>query len=154
MEFLTLCNKIFFCILIHLPDSIRYLYDEILYDIAIFWFSGWLLWKWTKFIILGIIYFNPQIQGYELKQNDYSTYLGMSKEITDFRDKTGIDPLWTNSMFSGMPAYQINSKHDNYIAKIRNWIFFDTLNTPLVYIFLCFIGFYIFKLCRLKVKKI
>ena len=30
-----------------------------------------------------------------------------SKEIGDFRAKYGEEPLWTNSMFSGMPAYLI-----------------------------------------------
>lgn len=99
------------------------------------------------FIIVGLVYFSPQLQGYDLRQSDYDNYIGMSKEIKDYRDKANEDPLWTNSMFSGMPAYQIDTKHSNYIAKLRNFILFDTLNTPLVYMFLCFIGFYLLLIC-------
>ncbi len=99
------------------------------------------------FIIIGLVYFSPQLQGYDLRQSDYDNYLGMSKEIIDYRDKTGEEPLWTNAMFSGMPAYQISTIHQNYIAKLRKLVIFDTLNTPLAYLFLCFIGFYILLIC-------
>ena len=32
---------------------------------------------------------------------------GMQKELEDYHKKTGKDAMWTNSMFSGMPAYQV-----------------------------------------------
>ena len=39
----------------------------------------------------------------------------MSKEIKDHRSDYDEEPLWTNSMFGGMPAYQISVKYPNNI---------------------------------------
>ena len=62
------------------------------------------------FIAISFIYFSPVLEGKKLDQHDIKTYKGMSKEIKDFRENTGEEALWTNSMFSGMPAYQISVK--------------------------------------------
>ncbi|GAI76308.1 unnamed protein product [marine sediment metagenome] len=47
------------------------------------------------------------LEGKEIKPPDTVKSLGMSKEIRDYKEKTGDETLWTNSMFGGMPAYQI-----------------------------------------------
>ena len=60
------------------------------------------------FIIISGIYFSPLLQGKKLEMHDIKVYKGSSKEIVDFREETGSEDLWTNSMFSGMPAYQIS----------------------------------------------
>ena len=54
------------------------------------------------------MYFSPQFEGYGLKQHDIEQFKGMSNEIVHFREETGKEPLWTNSMFAGMPATQIS----------------------------------------------
>ena len=59
------------------------------------------------FFIVTYLYFQPQFDGYGLKQHDIEQYKGMSHETKNFKDKTGVDPLWTNSMFGGMPTIQI-----------------------------------------------
>jgi hypothetical protein len=61
--------------------------------------------------ILSAVYFSPELEGKRLDQSDIAQFKGMSKEIVDYRDKTGEEPLWTNSMFGGMPAYQISVIH-------------------------------------------
>jgi hypothetical protein len=56
------------------------------------------------FITVTLAYFNPLLGGKkQLQQGDVQHFQGMSKEIQDFRAKTGgQEPLWTNSMFGGM----------------------------------------------------
>ena len=64
------------------------------------------------FFIISVIYFTPEVlEGKKLNQHDVLTYKGMSKEIQDYRDKFDKEPLWTNSMFGGMPAYLISTRY-------------------------------------------
>lgn len=98
------------------------------------------------FLVLSAIYFSPQLKGYILHQGDQINYQGMSKEINDFREKTGEEALWTNSMFGGMPAYQISVKDNNLIKDIKNG-FLKIIPRPIGYMFILMIGFYILLLC-------
>ena len=68
------------------------------------------------FVAISFLYFSPIFEGKQLRQMDYEHALGMSKELVDF-EKThpGEYSLWTNSMFGGMPAYQIKSGPVNNI---------------------------------------
>lgn len=59
------------------------------------------------FVALSLAYCYPLLQGKVILQSDIIQSLGMQTEIHEFAEKTGETPLWTNSMFSGMPAYQI-----------------------------------------------
>lgn len=62
------------------------------------------------FLILTAVYFSPVLfEDKGLAQNDILQFRGGAKEIQDFREKTGEEALWTNSMFSGMPAYLIQT---------------------------------------------
>ena len=94
------------------------------------------------FLALTIAYVNPILQGKKLFQSDMVQFKGMSKEIVDFREKTGEEALWANNMFGGMPAFQISVKSNNplkYVDKILTL----GLPNPANKIFLYFIGFYI-----------
>lgn len=59
------------------------------------------------FIVICLVYFAPAWQGKVLIQSDVTQAQAMQKEIMDFKEKDGKGPLWTNSMFGGMPSYQI-----------------------------------------------
>lgn len=59
------------------------------------------------FIALCFVYFAPAFQGKVLVQNDVSQAKAMQMEIMKYKEKDGKAPLWTNSMFGGMPSYQI-----------------------------------------------
>ncbi len=59
------------------------------------------------FLIVAIIYCKPALQGKVVSQPDIQGWRGMSQQSVEFNDKYGYYPLWTNSMYSGMPAYQI-----------------------------------------------
>ena len=58
--------------------------------------------------VITSIYFLPAYSGKVLQQDDIQIGVGKSKEILDYRAKNNEEPLWTNSMFSGMPAFQLN----------------------------------------------
>lgn len=97
------------------------------------------------FILITFIFFQPLFDGKELKQSDIKNHKGMSKEIVDFRDNhNGEEPLWTNSMFGGMPAYQISVYYGtNFLSYIDRTVFSLGLPRPSNYLFLYMIGFFI-----------
>ncbi len=63
------------------------------------------------FIVLSFAYFSPLLEGERMNQHDLKTYKGGAKEIIDYREATGNEALWTNSMFGGMPAYLISTQY-------------------------------------------
>ena len=50
--------------------------------------------------------FSPVLEGKNLYQSDKSnSYWHVQEKLKTIRAEYGDEPLWTNSMFSGMPAY-------------------------------------------------
>ncbi len=98
------------------------------------------------FIAISLVYFSPVLKGYKLKQGDIKNFKGMSKEIADYREKTGEEALWTNSMFGGMPAYQISLKYKGNLVQYVDKILTLGLPKPAGFLFLYLIGFYILML--------
>ena len=73
------------------------------------------------FLIVSITYLSPVLNGYALKQDDIDNHKGVAKEIRDHREEYNEEPLWTNSMFGGMPATQVSVKHDaNLLSYAQN----------------------------------
>lgn len=95
------------------------------------------------FVAITLVYFNPVLSGKKLQQPDIDRHKGMSKEVVDFRERTGEEALWTNSMFGGMPAYQISVKYKNNLMAYVDDIFQLGLPHPAGLVFLYFLGFYI-----------
>jgi hypothetical protein len=99
------------------------------------------------FITITSIYFYPQLEGLRLRQGDTEQHIGMSKEISDFREKYRSEPLWTNSTFCGMPAYQVSTLYSNEVVKAENKLLDKILPRPIGYIVLAMVAFYILLLC-------
>lgn len=59
------------------------------------------------FIAICFIYFPAAWQGKELYQHDVLQAKAGQKEMLDIQERDGDMPLWTNSMFGGMPTYQV-----------------------------------------------
>ena len=95
------------------------------------------------FLGVSLAYFSPVLEGKKLYQSDKVNYIGMSKEIKDHRAEYGDEPLWTNSMFSGMPAYQISVIYSANLVKHIDKLFQAFLPRPAGFVFLYLIGFYI-----------
>ncbi|MES2678616.1 MAG: YfhO family protein [Bacteroidota bacterium] len=99
------------------------------------------------FALITLVYFRPLLSGKELKQDDIARAKGMSKEIADFRSVNNSEPLWTNSMFGGMPAYLVSTLYPgNWIGKTDR-AFKLFLPHPGGYLFLYCLGFFILLLC-------
>ena len=99
------------------------------------------------FWLCTAIYFKPAVfEGKSLKQGDAVTWTGNAQEIAEHRKKYGEEPLWTNAMFSGMPAYTIsviyNGEILEYLEDSSRWL----LPYPVSIIFVSLICFYIFGL--------
>ena len=58
------------------------------------------------FAIVAIIYCKPALEGKVLQQSDITQWKGMAQDAFSYKEKFGYTPLWSNSMFGGMPAYQ------------------------------------------------
>lgn len=95
------------------------------------------------FIVIGFSFLSPVLQGKKLKQHDITVYKGASKEIQDFRAEYDSEPLWTNSMFGGMPAYQISTLYPNNWIKPIGKVMQLGLPHPVNILFLYFLGFFI-----------
>lgn len=59
------------------------------------------------FAIVAIIYCKPALEGKVLQQQDIVQWKGMAQDALQYAEKNGHHPLWTTSMFGGMPTYQI-----------------------------------------------
>ncbi|MBS2209864.1 YfhO family protein [Carboxylicivirga mesophila] len=96
------------------------------------------------FIVLSFVYFSPVLEGKQLPQLDNTHAKAMSKELNDYEKETGEKAMWTNSMFGGMPAYQIKSDSSKNIFSYLNR--YTRLGLPyetVAIVFLYMLGFYL-----------
>ncbi|RYF90367.1 MAG: hypothetical protein EOO03_03840 [Chitinophagaceae bacterium] len=59
------------------------------------------------FLIVAVVFCKPAIEGKVVYQHDLQGWRGMVQQSVEFKETYGHYPLWTNSLFSGMPAFQI-----------------------------------------------
>lgn len=59
------------------------------------------------FVAIAMFYCAPALDGKVLIQGDVNNWKGAAQEARAFYDEHGYSPWWTNSMFSGMPTYQV-----------------------------------------------
>lgn len=97
-------------------------------------------------VIVNIFYFLPQFEGKVVKQGDILHYVGMSKEAVDFNKKTGEETLWTNSMFGGMPTYQISARNKNNLLQYVENALTLGISVPAGYFIAGMLGFYVLML--------
>jgi len=87
----------------------------------------------SVFVLVSSIYFLPQIQGEVINQSDITAFNGMASETKAYYAKYGKKTLWTNSMFGGMPTYQIGGiQHRNIFRYLENFVRLG-LNRPIGY---------------------
>lgn len=82
------------------------------------------------FAIVAILFCKPALEGKVLNQHDTQGWKGMAQQSFEVKKKTGHLPLWTNSMFGGMPAYQIAMEADTHVGDPVGY-FFDVLKLGL-----------------------
>lgn len=95
------------------------------------------------FALITLVYFSPILEGKRLKQHDIEMYKGMSKEIVDYRESTGEQTLWTNSMFGGMPAWNISvSNKSNLMGRVSR-VLSCGFPHPIGAVFISMLGFFV-----------
>lgn len=95
------------------------------------------------FIVLTLGYFSPVLKGKVIIQSDMVSNQGMAKETNDFREQYHQEPLWTNSMFGGMPTYQISMRYPNNLLQYVRAAFTLWLPLPANIVFVYLIGFFV-----------
>ena len=95
------------------------------------------------FLLVTVIYFQPLFQGKKVYQGDIVNFIGMSQELKEFRAETGEEALWTNRMFSGMPAYQISYNTPSNLTHYADKVMSFNFPRQASFVLLAFIGFYI-----------
>ncbi len=100
------------------------------------------------FLLTTLIFCKPAIEsGVVLKQGDVTSWQGMSHQSIEYAEKNGHFPLWTVSMFSGMPSYQIAMKGPWSPVSIFDKITQFGLPQPFNFFFLACISFYFMCIC-------
>jgi len=96
------------------------------------------------FLIVTIFFFNPVFfENKSVQQYDIQQFMGSSKAIEEYRATTGEEPLWTNAMFSGMPAYLISVHWGNQAIAYLKTVVALFLPHPIANIFIAFVCYYI-----------
>ncbi len=103
------------------------------------------------FIVLSYAYLFPLLEGKVIAQHDIQSHVGMSKELVDYREATGKEAVWTNSMFGGMPGYMISVVYNSNLFSYVQGAF-RTLFHPAAMLILYMLGFYIL-LQSVNIKK-
>ncbi len=120
--------------------------------------NNWFKRNSTHLIIVALLivipfayFFTPLMQGKALAQGDVQRAQSMQKEIMDTRAKTGHEPLWTNSMFGGMPSYQIHVLYPNNVTSYVVESFKTIFPNPVDTVLLTLLGAYLL-LCVLRLN--
>ncbi|MBR6493137.1 MAG: hypothetical protein IKT13_04300, partial [Paludibacteraceae bacterium] len=62
----------------------------------------------VAFFAFALIYCAPLLEGKVLQAGDVNTWKGGANEVITYKQQTGETSWWTNSMFGGMPSYQVS----------------------------------------------
>lgn len=77
-----------------------------------------------SFWLVTVIFYQPMVfEGREIRQNDVLQGIGGGQEVKEYREETGEEALWTNSMFAGMPAYMISVSWSDPLVRVTQKIF-------------------------------
>lgn len=96
-----------------------------------------------SFVVVSVMYFYPQLEGKGIRSNDTMLYRGMANESVEYKKETGETALWTNSMFGGMPTYQISAPTPNNVFKKIQRVLFMGFSRPIGYFIFGSISFYL-----------
>ncbi|MDD6552983.1 MAG: YfhO family protein [Prevotellaceae bacterium] len=97
------------------------------------------------FAVISFVYFMPaDLDGRILYRHDSSAGRGAGQELTEYQQKTGETSRWTNSIFSGMPTYQMAPSYNSQsILKQLENAFHLWLPDYVWEVFVYLLGFYI-----------
>ena len=97
------------------------------------------------FAVISFAYFCPAVtEGRILSQHDSVAGIGAGQEGKEYLERTGERTRWTNSIFGGMPTYQMAPSYDStdLLKSVEN-LYHLYLPTYVWYVFVMLLGFYI-----------
>ena len=97
------------------------------------------------FAVISFAYFCPTVtEGRILSQHDSVAGIGAGQESKEYMEQTGERTRWTNSIFGGMPTYQMAPSYDStdLLKGVEN-LYHLYLPTYVWYVFVMLLGFYI-----------
>ena len=101
------------------------------------------------FVGLAVAYCSPILEGKVLLQGDVNNWKGAANEALEFKAQNGETTWWTNSMFGGMPTFQITGSLPS--GEITNHslrqVLHLGLNETIGILFAYFFGFFLLLLC-------
>lgn len=100
---------------------------------------------------LALLFCSPVLEGKALFQSDMMHHKGMQQEALEFYNRTGEIPMWTNSMFGGMPTYVIFTGPPVTAVWYLNKLFTLGLPNPADMLFINMLGMYLL-LCILDFR--
>ena len=97
------------------------------------------------FAVISFVYFCPAVtEGRILSQHDSVAGIGAGQEQKEYMERTGERTRWTNSIFGGMPTYQMAPSYDSLDGlKLVENLYHLYLPTYVWYVFVMLLGFYI-----------
>ncbi|MGE9314714.1 YfhO family protein [Niabella sp. CJ426] len=97
------------------------------------------------FLIVTVLFCKPVLDGKTLNQHDTGIdgWRGSAQNAFDIKEKTGIMPLWSTSVFSGMPNYQIAMEGKSALPVDLNKVMGLGLPKPMNFFFIACVCFYI-----------
>lgn len=99
--------------------------------------------------IVSLLFFFPDdVQGNVLQQADIQQGLANGQEVKAYAEQTGESSRWTNSLFSGMPNFQISPSYAS--SSLLDWVaklYTLWLPSPANLLFAMMLGFFIMCLC-------
>lgn len=103
--------------------------------------------------VISLAYFYPDaLQGNVLRQNDTLQGIAIGHECQQYAAETGDVSRWTNSLFSGMPTFQISPTYESTgLISWINKVYGLGLPSPANLLFMMMIGFFILLMaCRTR----
>ncbi len=97
------------------------------------------------FLVVTVLFCKPVLDGKVLNQHDTGIvgWRGSAQNAFDVKEKTGKMPLWSTSVFSGMPNYQIVMEGKSALPFDLNKVFNLGLPKPMNFFFMACVCFYI-----------
>lgn len=97
------------------------------------------------FLVVTLLFCKPVLDGKVLNQHDsgISGWKGSAQNAFEVKEKTGTMPLWSTSVFSGMPNYQIAMEGKSALPVDLNKVLGLGLPKPMNFFFIACVCFYI-----------
>ena len=102
------------------------------------------------FIGFAVAYCSPMLEGKVLQAGDVNNWKGAAQEARTYYEQTGEMTWWTNSMFSGLPTYQITGTLPSGeiradLIQLHHLGLID--QNPIGLLFAYFVGFFLMLIC-------